>query len=84
MLEGETSDLWQIIYNEYDKIPIKPTFVNTKSHIDATQAIFRKASIRHILANEAADAAVEQATDEFSSIVQELRAVNKSDQQVFD
>ena len=52
--------------------------------IDATQATFRNAGIRHILANEAADTAASKATDGFSKLVRELRGAQKADGQVFE
>ena len=84
MLEWENSDLWQIMYDEYDKPLVEPELYKHKTQIEATQAIFRKSSIRHILANEAADAAADQATDGFGKLIQELKTTNKEDQQAFD
>ena len=74
MLERENSDLWEILYREYDNISVKPTFAKLKSHMTAAQAMFRKASIRHILADEGADIAAGLGSDNFATLVKDLKA----------
>ena len=68
MLEGDNVDIWELIYHECDKLLVKPVFRKIKSHIDAPQTHFRKASVRHILANETADTAAAIATEMYGQI----------------
>lgn len=82
MLEGENSDLWEIPYREYDNIQVKPTFIKINSHMTAAQAMFRKASIRHILANEGADIVAGLGSDNFAKLVKDLTRTRDIDLEV--
>ena len=63
-------------------MPAKPIFRKMKSHIGAPQEHFRKASIRHILANETVDSAAAIPTEMYGQIRADLKHGQQTDERV--